>query len=111
MDKIIYILNPEAENTAIDLELNVLDSRFSNSYCCTDAFTGTPYIICNSPYGFYSETLLMRDDFQTELLRINGNLDLQDDHVTVTDDWAFRCYRLDGTLIFCYPYYGMGGSD
>ena len=109
--KIIYIVNPEAESTAVDLELNVLDSRFSNSYCCTDAFTGTPYIVCNSPYGFYGETILMRDDFQTELLRINGNPDLQDGHVTVTDDWAFRCYRLDGTLIFCYPYYGMGGSD
>ena len=52
----------------------------------------------------------MQDEFQTDRLRTSGALTLQDDYVTVTDDWAFRCYAPSGSLIFCYPYYGMSGD-
>ena len=100
----------DEQTQTVDLDFNTLGGIFDSAYTETDYFTGRDYVVCYDSYGFSSQHILMKDDFQTELLRTSGALTLQDDYVTVTDDWAFRCYDPSGSLIFCYPYYGMSGD-
>lgn len=109
LGKLIYVVGDEQTQT-VDLDFNTLGGIFDSAYTETDYFTDRDYVVCYDSYGFSSQHILMKDDFQTELLRTSGVLTLQDDYVTVTDDWAFRCYDPSGSLIFCYPYYGMSGD-
>ena len=107
--KLICVVGSEQTQT-VDLDFNTLGGIFESAYTEADYFTGQDYLICYNAYGFSEQRILVKDDYQTELLRTNGNLSFQDGYILVTDDWAFRCYDPNGNLIFCYPYYGMGGD-
>lgn len=107
--KLICVVGGEQTQT-VDLDFNTLGGIFESAYTEADYFTGQDYLICYNAHGFSEQRILVKDDYQTELLRTNGDLSFQDGYILVTDDWAFRCYDPNGNLIFCYPYYGMGGD-
>lgn len=109
-EKFIFIMVPEGD-VVLNLDFEELDSRFNHAYCYQDVSTGKQYVVCYGAYGFTNESIVMDEDMQTELLRVIGSPILQDGYVTVSDDWAFRCYDMAGELVFCYPTYGLGSGD
>lgn len=100
----------DSDATVLDLEFNILPDIFRDASPFYDSITGKEYFACYNAHGFAGEIILMESDYRTELLRTSGNPDLQDGYITISDDWAFRCYSPDGELVFCYPYYGMSGD-
>ena len=109
-EKFIFIMAPEGD-VVLNLDFEKLDSRFTHAYYSEDVSTGKHYIICYGAYGFTNESIVMDEDMKKELLRVVGSPILQDGYVTVSDDWAFRCYDMEGNLVFCYPTYGLGSGD
>ena len=109
---LLFIQNKigDADPTVLDLEFNILPDIFRDASPFYDSITGKEYFACYNANGFAGEIILMESDYRTELLRTSGTLDLQGGYITISDDWAFRCYSPDGELIFCYPYYGMSGD-
>ena len=95
----------------LNLDFEELDSRFTHAYYSEDVSTGKHYVICYGAYGFTNESIVMDEDMKKELLRVVGSPILQDGYVTVSGDWAFRCYDMTGELVFCYPTYGLGSGD
>lgn len=94
----------------VDQDLTLFPEVYADLSMLTDAFTGKQYLQISNSYGFAGEQRLLTADTRTELIRTKGTVDMQNGFLTVSDDWSFRCYKPDGTLLFCYPYYGMNGD-
>ena len=46
-----------------------------------------------------------------ELFRGNGSVEVMNGWITLTNDWAFTAYNPDGSVAFCYPFYGLSAGD
>lgn len=75
-----------------------------------DPFTGEQFLRTYNSFGFANEQRLLNPDTLEEIIRTKGEVAMQNGCITVSDDWSFRCYAPDGSLLFCYPYYGMNGD-
>ncbi len=108
---LVYVVMPDDIVEILDLNLNTMNRFSGNVYDRADLFTGKNYVVCHGANGFSNETTVFREDCRTELIRVNGEVDLQGDAITVSNNWAFYAYDMTGNLIFCYPYYGMNSGD
>lgn len=95
----------------LDNQLNLIARLPGGINEVTDVFNAQKYLVTYDNYGFTGEQRLMTADFGTQLFRTNGTISPQNDCITVTDDWSFRACTPDGTVIFCYPFIGMGTGD
>ncbi|MGM9604285.1 MAG: PstS family phosphate ABC transporter substrate-binding protein [Faecousia sp.] len=95
----------------VDKELNLLSQNYGDLASLDDPITGQSYLLAYDSYGFTGEQRLLTPDGRTLLFRANGQLGLQNGCITVSNDWAFTCYDPDGSVVFCYPYYGMASGD
>ncbi len=95
----------------VDKDFNLLPQTFGELYILDDLVSNEQYLLACDSYGFAGEQQLLTLDGQTQLFRANGNLGLQDGYITVSNDWAFTCYDMEGNVIFCYPYFGMASGD
>ena len=95
----------------VDKELNLLMQTGGDVTTLDDLVAGKNYLLAYDTYGFAGEQRLYTPDGKTQLFRANGRLGIQNGYITVTNDWAFTCYAPDGSVVFCYPYFGMASGD
>ena len=95
----------------VDKDLNLLPQACGMLRMLDDLITGEQYLLANDCYGFAGEERLLTLDGQTQLFRASGSLDVMGGYITVSNDWAFTCYDMEGNVIFCYPYFGMASGD
>lgn len=95
----------------VDKDLNLLPQAFGMLRMLDDLITGEQYLLANDCYGFAGEERLLTLDGQTQLFRASGSLDVMGGYISVSNDWAFTCYDMEGNVIFCYPYFGMASGD
>lgn len=95
----------------VDKDFNLLPQAFGELYILDDSVSNEQYLLACDSYGFAGEQRLLTLDAQTQLFRASGSLDVMGGYITVSNDWAFTCYDMEGNVIFCYPYFGMASGD
>ena len=95
----------------LDGELNELRRSTGDFSVLDDLITGKRYMVEYDSYGFYGQQSLLSLDGRTQLFQDNGILNVQGGCITCSNDWAFTCYAPDGSVVFCYPYFGMASGD
>ena len=98
-------------NVLLDGELNELRRSTGDFSVLDDLITGKRYMVEYDSYGFSGQQSLLSLDGRTQLFQDNGTLNVQGGCITCSNDWAFTCYAPDGSVVFCYPYFGMASGD